>query len=404
MKRFFATLIFSMSFGAPLSVFSADVERSPIAEQVPSPASIKVRLFSFTDSLELHGVGVQTPRKSPPSIVGVALPQGEQLRVSLQYKNKTPVWSVLRSKSSVAEVFAGSSLDLASQEFKRNGQTLPRRLKLWAQGPRVDVVAEIPLEDYLLGVVASEMPSSWPLETLKAQAVAARSYAMSMMRERARQPFHVDSTILDQVYRHMTQGEAQSAKMAKVQEAVRSTAGQYLVVGPPINRINKINRPLKAFFHSDCGGKTTTPQKVWSGGVNAGQATDNSCPTSPQGSWKLKISRSDLEKKLKVRGLQDIQLLSHVGDERVHQVKIVAESVQTLTSNRFRELIGYQILKSALFDLSQDESGFVFTGRGFGHGVGLCQWGSRHLGRQGLGYKQILEHYYPLARLQSTKL
>lgn len=383
MKSIFAALIFSL-----ISTGLAWAE---------TPRTIKVRLFSFSNSVELYSVGVQTPRPAT-NIVGVALPQGEKLLVSLNYKETKPIWTLKKSSTSVSQVYAGRSLKLSSQQFKKGTQSLPRELHFWAQGPRVDVVAEIPLEDYLIGVVASEMPTSWPLETLKAQAVAARSYAMSVMRERSQQAFHVDSTILDQVYRHMSQGEANSAKMANVIQAVRGTAGQYLVVG------SQIQRPLKAFFHSDCGGKTTTPKNVWSGGVNAGQAIDQSCPANPQANWEFRVSRADLEKKLGVEGIRAIQLVPIKGDTRIQEVRIVGQTNKILSGNRFRELIGYQVLKSALFELSQDESGFVFSGRGFGHGVGLCQWGSRHLGRQGLNYRQILGHYYPLARLQATKL
>jgi stage II sporulation protein D len=258
----------------------------------------------------------------------------------------------------------------------------------------------MPLESYLTGVLASEMPLTWPLESLKAQAVAARSYALAVMKERSRKVYQVESNILDQVFRPLAVDDEGDPLVRKALQAVRETQGQKLVIGN--------GRTLKAYFHSDCGGHTVSARSVWGKAVESGEAADASCPSNPRANWELGISKTKIYAGLKKffslgrSPLQVVGLEFEKGeDERVHQVRVAFNegSPRVLSGNEFRALVGFQDLKSTLFEAKMEGETIRFRGRGFGHGVGLCQWGSRALGLQGVKYAEILRHYYPLARL-----
>ena len=182
-----------------------------------------------------------------------------------------------------------------------------------------------------------------------------------------------------------------------------STEGMKLLAGP--------GKVLKAFYHSDCGGRTVSAKSVWNFGVNSGEAVDDSCPTNPKAQWQMSLSKENLYAKLKkflslekssaqISGLDFVKI---PGEERIKDVKVAFNSGEsrTINANDFRAVVGFQDLRSTLFTVSENENVIAFKGRGYGHGVGLCQWGSRIMGQQGKKYQEILNHYYPLAKLET---
>jgi stage II sporulation protein D len=135
--------------------------------------------------------------------------------------------------------------------------------------------------------------------------------------------------------------------------------------------------------------------------VNSGVAVDNSCPTNPKANWTVKITRAELAEKLRLNNVMKLTLDRTSNDTRVRGVRVaVNESQQKyLNANEFRQALGFTELRSTLFEMKQEGEIYTFTGRGFGHGVGLCQWGSRALGLKGQNFVQILKHYYPAAQI-----
>jgi stage II sporulation protein D len=252
----------------------------------------------------------------------------------------------------------------------------------------------MPLDEYVVGVLASEMPLSWPLETLKAQAVAARSYALSVMNEKKNQAYHLESSILDQVFRHVVAEDAEDPLIKKAVQAVKETSG--------VKLYSQKGGILKAYFHSDCGGQTTAAQNVWGSTTNSGVTTDSSCPTNPKAHWKLSLSKDELSRRLKVADISGLDLIKVPSEKRIKAVRLAFNDSgsKTISANDFRQMLGFQDLRSSLFELKRIGESFMFEGSGFGHGVGLCQWGSRALGKSGKNYNQILKHYYPLAVLR----
>lgn len=355
---------------------------------------IRVRLQSSVERIELEGIGVQIHGRETV-FEKVAIPRNQRIRIERIGKG----WQITRSES--AELIHTPFLALKGISIRQGGKLLPSQVFLSPQGSKkFDVIGILPLESYLVGVITSEMPLSWPLETLKAQAVAARSYALVTMHERAKSYFHVESTILDQVFSHIGNGPDESPLVAKAKKAVEETEGLVLQ--------SVKGKTLKAFYHSDCGGKTSSAKEIWGYGSSAGVAVDASCAVEGRHNWTLQISEEEISEKLqrylkKELGLlQMFSLIRSAPQDRVQQMELQWQSGEKtkVTAHDFRAALGFDKLRSTFFDARKTKDGFQFTGKGFGHGVGLCQWGARALGRDGKGFEDILGHYYPQARLQ----
>ncbi len=355
--------------------------------------SVRVRLFQSTQrTLAFEGQSIRV-QNLENIYEKVAISNERGVVVRSMYKDGQWFWAIKWAQRPAEVLLLGRFLKVEGESLRSGAHLLPTKIILSPSAGAVDVVGVVPLRDYLVGVLKSEMPLAWPLETLKAQAVAARSYALAVMKERRKKIYHLESSTLDQVYRAIHYDRA-PASIQKAVQAVDETKNKILQ--------DSRQKVLKAFFHADCGGKTLEPRDVWSGaGVYVGTAQDQSCPNSPKANWILSLSKGELEKRLQLSFIRNIQYERSPNSRRVHQVLVLLKdgSVKRLTANEFRGRIGYMELKSTWFDVSQEGQNMVFRGRGFGHGVGLCQWGSRALGVDGLSYRAILKHYYPLASL-----
>ena len=272
---------------------------------------------------------------------------------------------------------------------------LPSDLELRAASrEKFDVIASLSLRDYLIGVVAHEMSPKWPLETLKAQSVAARSYTLKTREERKTKPWHVEATVEDQVFRD----PSMRTDLAAVRKAVLETDGTVL--------LDAKRRTLKAFYHADCGGQTQSSAAVWGGGVDTGTAVDPQCPSGPRSRWTYRIKARDFLQRLAIKGerLLGLEPLPQIMAAKTRPDRLrlrLADSQDIeMNANDLRLKVGSTQLKSTRFSMKRDGDELVFQGQGFGHGVGLCQWGSRHLGQQGFSYEKILVHYYPKALLE----
>ena len=244
----------------------------------------------------------------------------------------------------------------------------------------------LPLEDYLVGSLASEMSASWELEALKAQAVASRTYAMYMIAHPKSPAYDLEKSTQDQVYTGV------DVESQRVRIAVGDTRGEYL---------GTHGKPVKTFYHSRCGGTTETARSVWS---NSGHdsKTRVTCPFCQKKPflWKASIRIRDLVHLLKIP-LSPSEPFRIIPVEKTPSGRIALLRLEsgnhekTVTSDQFRSLLGYTRIKSALFDWKIADDDIEFEGRGAGHGVGMCQWGARYLAGLGNNYAQILGHYYP---------
>ena len=271
---------------------------------------------------------------------------------------------------------AGEHLDVG--QMKVQGDVVAIRGKSGVQ--LVNVLA---LEDYLAGVLGSEMPRSFPAEALKAQAVAARTYALQKKLDGFEKPWHLGSSVISQVYKGL------EAHDPRTREAVEATRGQVLTF--------KL-QPIEAYFHASCGGRTETGAEALGRELPYLRAVTCPCASLPQSKWSLSLSKQDAQKALGKKPAA----LSVAGRSRTGRAqRVELGGGRSLDAVTFREKLGYLKLKSLAFEVEPQKDGWLLSGKGFGHGAGLCQWGANALAEKGRPYREILEHYYPGTELQT---
>ncbi len=298
-----------------------------------------------------------------------------------------------------------------------------RLLGDWSEGgERFQVIAMMDVETYLPGVLHRELFKDWPLETFRAQAVAARSYALHE-RHRARaagRPFDVESDTSDQVY-----GGATSNPRAL--NAARDTRGIVLVAGPR-------DQLLRAYYSSTCGGRPASAADVWpttrgfefnTSPALQGRARDHWCQASPLYRWTTTRGDEELSRRLRAWGRSAGSPVRNIG--RVRSAEVVRRNGAdrpgryrlTDDAGRAYELSAEELRIACNFPAegtpevtrqTRVASGDVaidvwadrvqIAGRGFGHGVGMCQWCAKGMADKGTAYRRMLEIFYPGARIR----
>ncbi|REG23166.1 stage II sporulation protein D [Archangium gephyra] len=253
-------------------------------------------------------------------------------------------------------------------------------VRLYKDG--LQLINVIPLEDYLAAVLGSEMPVSFPPEALKAQAVAARTYALQKKLETYGSPFHMGSSVLHQVYGGVNREDPRSLA------AVEATRGEVLTYELA---------PIEAYFHASCGGRTESGQDALQRNLPYLQAVDCPCGSLPASRWSATVSDAELQAALG-QSTEGFHVTSRTATERVNRVATAGGL--SLDGAALRRKLGYTKLKSLEFDVERSGGTWHFNGRGYGHGAGFCQWGAKALADEGLTYRDILLHYYPGTELQ----
>jgi stage II sporulation protein D len=228
------------------------------------------------------------------------------------------------------------------------------------------------------------MPPSWHIEALKAQAVAARSYAAFHINNSKSGIYDLENDTNSQMYNGIKSENPNSSK------AVRDTKNIVMVYN---------NQPIKAFFHSHSGGITESPEKVWGQKVGYLKSVKSEyCNISKPLEWELKFDSNTLSGKLNKLGvgeINDIKILDTTPSGRVASLSIQGENGNVMVSGQdFRNLIGNTRIKSLLFDIVENENYFHIKGKGFGHGVGMSQYGSYGMAISKYNFEDILKYYY----------
>lgn len=296
----------------------------------------------------------------------------------------------------------GPQISLSSITLSWNGQQMmfPVQISYRAKYSMVGVMS---MNQYLRGVVTHEMPSSWPIEAVKAQVVASRTYALWKKRTQQNDIYDLRPSVMDQVYRMPRVGESTSLPPS-VETALRATEDMYLT--------DKNQRILKAYFHSDCGGSTSSAEEVWGqSGSSLGATRDVACEARPSG-WSSRWSIDQLRRRLMSEfvlppdlKLMDVVVRTQSESSRVEWLDMIFSKgiFKRVRGEDVRRLLGYDKIKSTMFAVEKSGDTWVFNGRGFGHGVGMCQHGARAMAKNGKSFKEILAHYYPSAILHPTK-
>jgi stage II sporulation protein D len=263
-------------------------------------------------------------------------------------------------------------------------------IEFWREANgKLMAINDIPIEDYLKGVLPSEVNPKWPAESLRAQAIASRTYALFKMIENRSQRYHLSKDVLSQVYG----GKGQEHTLSN--HAVEMTQGQIMT---------HEGKVFPAYFHSTCGGHTTRAEFIWP--VEPHPALEgvecNFCWQSKHYRWAVDMPAAEIEKKLKAKrvqaaGLKNITMENKDATGRARFIGIETAAGKTkIHSNDFRIWVDPMKFKSTWIQSIEKKGGiFSFKGRGWGHGVGLCQYGIKQLGEMGYDAGKILRYYYP---------
>ncbi len=269
-----------------------------------------------------------------------------------------------------------------------------------------NVVETLELEDYLINVVAAEMPVEYEEEALKAQATVARTYTLYQIENGHK---HDNADICDsstccqawisKEKRYEKWGDNQDEKWSKLTNAVYSTAGEVITYD---------GKPIDAFFHSNSGGTTEIPINVWGGSdFPYLQVVETSGEDEYSQYYSEKeYTKAEIESKMK-SAYSDfsidwneencIEILEYTESSRIKTLKIGNKNISGVEARKIFEL------KSSNFTYEISESTVKFKVIGYGHGVGLSQTGSNTLAKEGKSYKEIIEHFFKNVEIENIK-
>lgn len=314
----------------------------------------------------------------------------------------------------------------ATPALTLNGARYPGSLRLLPRSdasPRAfDVIEHLEMEEYLKGVVSAELPAQWPVGAFRAQAVAARSYAIH---ERARsraagKAFDVEASVMDQAYKGMSE-------LPQAVQAVRETRGVVLTW---------LGQPLRAYYSSTAGGRAASARDTWpigpgyeynlSGPLQATQR-DYAGESSPYNRWTIIRARAELTQRLRAWGranghpVKNITALDSIKTGAVNEVGrptrylVLQPGGQsyTLPAEGLRQACNTDVeglpairresrVNSGDMEVSVSGDTVTIKGRGFGHGVGMCQYSAKGLTEKGETWQKILMNFYPGAELKKA--
>jgi stage II sporulation protein D len=263
-------------------------------------------------------------------------------------------------------------------------------LKARTRKGKLLVINIVDIEDYLLSVVPSENPAGWPVESLKAQAVAARTYAYYQLQHRKTWAYDLVDFAGDQAYEGMDKEHRRST------DAVKATAGEILT---------HKGKPILAMYSANSGGHTADSQAIFN--LHKPYLTAQQDPASLQGrmaNWTRKFKVSEIVSRLgKIRidakGLKGIKAQERGPSGRIVKIRLVFKDDKTKILRNRTTLRRALDLPEILHKIHLEGDTFTFEGHGWGHGVGYSQWGSAYMGKK-KKYKEILSFYYGDARME----
>lgn len=249
------------------------------------------------------------------------------------------------------------------------------------------VINEVPLEQYICSVLRTESWPGWPLEVNKVFAITSRTYVISMMQEayKTKRPYHVHNC-----NRHQTYSGVHDKKI--LQDAVKQTEGVILTYD---------KQPIIAMFDSCCGG--VVPAHIYD--VNFDHAPylarDYACKHCKRCwiyNWKAEYTLDELHKHLlkevgPISNITNMQITKRDKAGLVQEVRVTARKKIPIAGKKLYSLL--KNVKSFCYTIKKDKNTIILNGRGYGHHLGLCQWGAREMVRDGWDYKRILQFYYP---------
>ena len=308
-----------------------------------------------------------------------------------------------------------------------SGAKYRETMEFRSEGYSITAMNNISIENYLKGVVAKEMPSSWNEEALKAQAIVARNYVATNKNKHISQGFNVCASTHCQVY------GGYSGETARTNAAVDATAGELMYYG---------GAPVEGYFHSTSGGRTENSENLWNAALPYLVGVEDPYSTgTPFDNWTASFTMSEIKALLannavNIGEVTGVSITKTTENDRAFELTIYGTSGRhVLQKDRIRIFFGGEKLKSTYFTIGNSASAgtktevpahngtlssiweslkalidvqngvdqsigmatgntIVFNGKGYGHGVGMSQYGAQNMARAGYSYKEILKHYF----------
>ena len=315
----------------------------------------------------------------------------ENNRTSLFFdKNKQKIYDLKNKVKFVVKSSDGRGIWVGQKRYSGI-------LNLLVLDSEILVINILGIEKYLSSVVGSEMPAKWPLEALKAQAIASRTYAL---KQKGNPIYDIDSTQKNQVYNGL------ESRTYKTIRAVRSTRSLVLTYK---------NKLINALFHSSSGGMTENSQDVWKNEYPYLSSVRDFDRNNPKLQWKKKFSSGELQKLFpEIGGIKKIEILNITNTGRVKNVKIFGKYGSDQISgvdirkrmNLKSTFMRFKFIEDKKYISDNDNSNnpiektLIVFGQGSGHGVGMSQWGARYMASKGQKAERILKHFYKGVRIK----
>ncbi|MGQ0644630.1 MAG: SpoIID/LytB domain-containing protein [Elusimicrobiota bacterium] len=358
-------------FCAAVLAAAASAARSAPAPEVRVGVIVSARTVEINpgDYRLSDGSGLSTRLRSQGKIKTEAVPEGIRIGRRLL---KSPV-----AFQPWGDGFAGI-----------NGRPYRGRLEIHRTSGGLTLVNVLSVEDYVAAILIHEASPGWPAEALRAQAVISRTYALKNRGRHKAQGFDVCDEVHCQVY------GAKSSERDTTNRAVQDTRGEVV-----LHR----GRVAGTFFHSNCGGATEDADAAWEGGPvpYLKSVRCSWCKGNPRYAWEAEVKMESAERALRAAGvdvgkLEAFKVLEKSRSGRAALVRVTGSKRSVdLPGNRFRLILNPGVVRSTYWTTAVQRHGvWHFAGRGWGHGVGLCQWGMKAMADAGWDYRKILSFYY----------
>jgi len=346
-------------------------------------SEIRVALLQGVPEVTIGGSERVTIRTEPAGrTVYSGTPGDAAVRVAHHASGLVVGGKCYRADRVEARIAGGAGIEV-------NGRPYRGRVTVLRDERSLTVVNTLPIERYVQSVVPGEMMASFPEEALKAQAIVARSFAAYHVKRNGKRPYDIPATRI--VYKGM------AVEDKRTTWAVKATRGLVLT---------RRGRLMLPYFCTCCGGHTEYPKNVWPSERTATRPVKCPyCKGTPKYDWTATLSGDELGRKLRSLGVAKVLSIRVVkrsrAGRRITKLRITHTAGATeVPINTFRLRVGPDVIRSGFFTLSAQDGKFTFTGRGWGHGVGLCQWGAKVMGDDGKSYRRILSFYFPGAKLK----
>ena len=243
----------------------------------------------------------------------------------------------------------------------------------------------VPFESYIIGVLAGEMPANFELEALKAQALAARSYVLKKMEQNKNNDYDIVDTVMNQVYLDESQMKAKwkdqyEEKLQKITKAVNDTQGEYIAYNGEV---------IQAFFFSTSSGKTENSEEVFQESLPYLRSVDSTWDSdvSPVFNEIYKFTLEEFYQKLNLPYEEKLQI-NIVDTTSTGRIKNIEINRQKFKASKLLNL------RSTYFNIEQNGNIITIQTKGYGHGVGMSQYGAQAMALKGYNYQEIIKYYY----------